>query len=325
MPWTPESLSDLATGYWRSQALSAALDTGLFDLLPTTATEAATRGGLDARLALALLEALTALGVVTRAGEVFSLEPSAAPYLTSAGPTSLAAALRFNASMYGLWGKLPDAVRTGKPVLPPGAHLGQDPARTRAFAMAMHSRGLALLPGVADAIDLAGVSRLLDVGSGAGTLGHLLAAKHPGLRLTLLDLPAITDVARELTPAAVASRITHLAGDYFKAPLPDGHDAVIHCGALHQHAPDAARTLVARLATAARPGGRVILIDLFADPNRQGPAFQLLFALNMALVAPSSHTHSTSEAEGYLRDAGLTDVRTTDTPGGMYRVVAGTR
>jgi cyclopropane fatty-acyl-phospholipid synthase-like methyltransferase len=189
----------------------------------------------------------------------------------------------------------------------------------------MHSRGLALLPKVAQAIDLTQARQVLDVGSGAGTLSRLLAERYTDTRFTLLDLPAITDIARELTAAhPAAGRITHLAGDYFKAPLPGPVDTVIYCGALHQHDPAAARSLLSRLSAALRPGGKLIVVDLLADPTRSGPAFSLLFGLNMSLVSPSSHLHSTPEVEAYLRNAGLNVTHPLNPPGSLYTVVTGT-
>lgn len=323
--WTPESLSQLATGYWHSQALSAAIELGVFDLLPAAPDDLAARASLNPRLTRQLLEALTAMQLLTRQGDTFTLAPEAAPFLLSTSPTTLAPALRFNAAMYGLWGNLPALIRTGTPASP-GQHLGRDPGFTRAFTLAMHSRGLALLPKAADAIDLSQARQVLDVGSGAGTLSRLLAERHKNARFTLLDLPAITDIARELTAGhPEADRITHLAGDYFKAALPGPVDAVLYCGALHQHDPAAAGTLITRLAGALRPGGKLIVIDLLANNARSGPAFSLLFGLNMSLVTPSSHLHSTTDVETYLKNANLAVSPPITPQGSIYTIVTATR
>lgn len=321
MKWTAESLSELATGYWRSQALLAASELGVFRQLPGTAGEVCGRCGIDLRVGEMLLESLAAMGVVDREGATYSVPAERAALLGQ-----MAGALAFNGAMYGLWGKLPEVVRAGRPAVPPGAHLGQDEARTRGFVMGMHSRGLALLPRVAAAIELEGRASLLDVGAGAGTLGRMLAEANPGLRVTLADLPGVTRVARELTAAhPAAGRVEHVELDYLSGEIPAGHDAIVHCGALHQHDEGAARGLVAKLARALATGGELVIVDLFASPDRGGTAFSLLFGLNMALVSPTSRVHSLANVAGYMRDAGLEVARCGEIAGSLYGVARGRR
>ena len=68
-----------------------------------------------------------------------------------------------------------------------------------------------------------------------------------------------------------------------------------------------------------------LVVDLFARPDRCGPAFSLLFGLNMALVSRTSHVHSFSDVERYFSLAGLTDVRAREIPDSLYGLVRGTR
>lgn len=322
--WSAESLSVLATGYWQSQTLLAAVESGLLEALPATAPDAAANAALDPRVTSAVLEALVGLNVVYRTGDLFTLDPSAAEYLLAKSPKSLIGALRFNTAMYHLWAKLPDVLKSGVPAMPPAAHLGADPSRTRGFVLGMHSRALALLPPVADAIDLSHAHTLLDVGSGPGTLGRMLAERNPHLHATLIDLPAVSDVAAELTAHHPArNQITHLPGDYFSTPLPGPFDAITYCGALHQHAPDQAAALIAKLAHALPPAGRLIIVDLLADPTRTAPPFSLLFGVNMTLVSPTSHMHSTPEVRHYLTAAGLHPTDCAQPTGNMYTIVTG--
>lgn len=331
MRWTAESLSQLATGYWSAQALMTAVSVGLFEALPATTQEACEAAGLDHRTGGMLMEALGAMGILVRGERGWEMEGACEGLLRRDSPTSLAAALAMNAGMAALWGKLPDVVKTGQPAMPPGSHLGADPQRTRGFVMAMESRGRALLPPVAEGIDLREVGTLLDVGSGAGTLGRMLVERHGALRVTLLDLPGVTEVAAGLTKAHPhRGRVTHLAADYLNAPLPGPFDVVLSCGALHQHDPDQARQLMSRLAgSAAEKGGRVVVVDLMAGTGLPG-GFSELFALNMALVSRVARVHSPEEVRGYMAGAGLEVLH--DRPaahalGGvaMYHMVEGIR
>lgn len=327
--WTAESLSQLATAYWSSQTLMTAVRLGVFDALPGDATSLCERCRLDARVGGMLLEALAALGLLDRDGEVYRAAEAIEPLLRRDSPSSLVPALEMNAAIAGLWARLPELVQRGQPLVPPAAHLGGDAERTKGFVLAMESRGRALLTAVADALALDNAATLLDVGSGAGTLGRLLVERYPRLRVTLLDLPAVDEVARSLTHSHPnRDRVTHLAGDYLRAPLPGPFDAVVLCGALHQHDRVVARQLVSRLAAATRPGGRVFVVDLMAGTGMPG-GFSELFALNMALVSSVARVHSPDEVRGDLEAAGLCDItegpaRTAD-GAAMYHVVSGVR
>ena len=63
MAWSGETLTELATAYWRSGALLAGMTCGLPEALPATAEAAAQRLGSDLRVTGMLLEAWQALGL----------------------------------------------------------------------------------------------------------------------------------------------------------------------------------------------------------------------------------------------------------------------
>ncbi len=328
MNWTMEKLMELATGYWRAGALIAAVDLDLFAALDddgTTAAEVAERLDVSQRHVAALLTALAGLKILRVREGRFSLDDGAAPFLAPGGAMCLLDSLRFNADLYALWGRLSGTVRSGRPAIPPGAHLGTDPQRTRVFVRGMHSRALALAPMLLPAFNVPEQGRLLDVASGPGTFSRILAEKYQGLEVTQMDLPGVLEVARELTQASPASgRIRFYPGDYHKDDMCGNFDAALFCGALHQESPEAARPVLRRILSALRPGGRLVVADLMLDGDQPEPAFSALFALTMMLTSPSGGVYSTHAAREMLCAAGLDDV-TVSAPGGElpYRVVSG--
>src|SRR5215470_8259276 len=85
-------------------------------------------------------EACVAAGLLSKKGSRYSLTATARIYLTPGSSTDLSGALRYNRDVYAIWGRLPEFLRTGKPVERPELHLGEDTARTRAFVLAMHDK-----------------------------------------------------------------------------------------------------------------------------------------------------------------------------------------
>jgi 2-polyprenyl-3-methyl-5-hydroxy-6-metoxy-1,4-benzoquinol methylase len=94
---------------------------------------------------------------------------------------------------------------------------------------------------------------LLDVGCGNGELLRLVDARWPGRSLAGVDLSAaVVDANRAALPR-MAFHVANIERD----TLPTGFDAVVCCEVL-EHLDDPASAL-AKLAQAARPGGRVVV------------------------------------------------------------------
>src|SRR5579863_1739397 len=162
----PRPIVELANAFFGSCVLFAACDAGVFRQL-------AGQDGMDVgmlsralgqsqRGVRALADACVALGLLLKKGECYSLAPVTRVFLTPASPADLTAALRYNQDVYAAWGRLAEFVRTGEPVERPELHLGEDPARTRAFVMAMHGKAVAMGRAIVPLLDLAGRKRLLD-------------------------------------------------------------------------------------------------------------------------------------------------------------------
>ncbi len=324
-PWTMGRLMDLATAYWRSATLSAAVELDLFSALAgrgLTAAAAARRLGASRQRVEDLLRALAALGLARKRGPRFVPAPGTSRLLDRSSPENILDALKFNLDLYALWGRLASTVRTGVPALPPAAHLGRSAEQTRRFALAMHARAQALAPSIFPALDLRGCRSLLDLASGPGTFGCLLAEKHPALKVTLFDLPPILEVARELAGrTAAADRIGFHPGDYRADPLPGPFDAVLYCGAAHQETPAGLRRLFSKIRGALRPGGRLWIVDMMLAPGGTAPLFSTLFSLNMALMSARGRVHEGAELARMLVRSGLVSPACIPLPPGPYWVV----
>jgi SAM-dependent methyltransferase len=309
MVFSPQRITEIATAYWSSAALLAAAELDLFECIASDGRDAeriARLAGSDVRYTQMLLDALAGMGLVLKREQVYSLEPTAAPWLT--GAASMTAALKYNRDLYLLWGQLPQAVRTGQPVVPPEAQLGGDPDRTRRFVTGMHSRAMGLLPGIVPMIDLPDHARVLDLGCGPGTFSRLLAERFANASFTLLDLPPVLDVARSLLDDHPARpRLTFHPGSYLTDALPAGFDAVVFSGAMHQHSPDQAVALVRKIHDALLPGGRVHIVDLMLEPDRTQPLFSVMFQITMRLFRPDAHVHVGEDLLLLLEDTGFSD------------------
>lgn len=320
-------LVDLASRYWQSAALTAAVQLGVFEELakdPTTAESLAGRLNTSHPHTEALLDALCGLGVLTKQKEAYTLPDGLRPLLDPASPDCLLPALHFNADLFGLWTRLGDCVRQGAPVLPGNPHLGMDPERMRRFVEGMHSRAGVMARGLLPHVELPPGASILDVGGGPGTFSLKLAERDPSLRSTVLDLPPVAAAAAALHAGHPAlDRVTFEGGDYHTAPFPPGRDAVLYCGALHQEPEEGVAALLTRMRAALVPGGSLWVIDLMLDDDRTTPVYSALFELNMMLMRPASRVYTRRRVEHLLREAGLVQVESTMVEGTPYALVRG--
>ena len=309
----PGRIVAMASAYYASATLFAALDCGVFAQLALTpgATLEALAGALraDGRGLRLLLDGCVAVGLLVKTEGRYRNAPAAALTLVPGAAHDLTQAIRYNQDVYGAWGRLAELVKSGRPVEAPAVHLGADADRTRRFVLAMHGRALGIGRAVVPMLYLAAVRRLLDVGGGSGAYSMMLAQAHPALRCTLIDLPAIAAVTDELIDAAdLGERVRTVPGDYHTTPFPSGMDVVVFFGVLHQEAPESICALLKRAHDALNPGGRVFVLDMMTDAIHTQPPFSALFAINMASTSDHGWVFSDRELSDWLAEAGFTGV-----------------
>jgi len=138
----------------------------------------------------------------------------------------------------------------------------------------------------------------------------LLAQANQGLTCTVVDLPGVVKIARELIDEQhMADRVKTLAGDYHCVDFPRDQDAVAFLGVLHQESPELIRGLMRKAFEALKPGGRVFVLDMMTDETHTAPRFSALFAVNMALTTDNGWVFSDAELREWLTGAGFGDIQ----------------
>jgi len=326
----PSPIFQLATGYWASQTFLTANRMGLFATLaagPMTAEATAAALGAVARPTRLLLNACVSLGLVQRDGDRYANAPNSAAFLVPGSPGFLGDSLLYADDLYTTWGKLETALREGAPPESPATILGDDPAKTRHFVRGMHHRALGVGRALVEILDLAGRRRLLDVGGGPGTYSSLLAQRYPELRCTVLDLPPVVAIAREIiAELGAAGQVQTLAGDYHDTPFPRDNDVVLVSGVLHREGEQGCREVIRHAHDALQPGGMLAVSDVMTNEGGDSPPFATLFGLNMLLTAADGGVHSHTDFRHWMESEGFAAVTVQPFPPPMpHWVLTGTR
>ncbi len=325
----PQRIIDMASSFYESCVLFTASDLGVFKMLAesdSTASAVAEECGLDRRGTTLLLNACVAVGLLEKENDLYRNTAETSTFLVPGAPGDLTGAIRYNRDVYEAWGRLPELIKTGKPVEKPETHLGEDKERTRAFVMAMHSRALGIGRAVVPSLDLEGCKSVLDVGGGPGTYSMLIARQNPEARSTVIDLPEVVAVADELIRAEkMEDRVSAIGADYHDVKFPGEQDAVLFFGVLHQESPEDIAGLFEKAFDALKPGGKVYVLDMMTDATHTKPKFSALFAVNMALTAQHGWVFSDAELSEWLTNAGFRDFNCSRLPPPMPHWLAAAR
>ena len=312
-------LSRLASGHVEARIVQAAVQLGVFDALengPLEPMQLASALHTEARATELLLNSLVAMELLEKQQNQYSLTVAAKTYLLNDAPKSLAAMIRFDASLWNCWERLPESVRSGKPARAPNMYQ-DDPRETETFINAMDSlvraRGDSDI--VAKALDWREVTELLDIGSGPATYPIALCRRYPHLRATIFDLPATLDTTRRYVGSAgMESRIRLLAGDYRSEAIPGHYDLIFLSNIIHGESYDVNQRLMAKLNANLSAGGRVVVKDHILDATRTQPPVGAIFSLLMLLTTQSGRCYGFDEIKAWLESAGFHRVTQIDLP-----------
>lgn len=320
---TPEPIMRLASGFMAAKHLFAANELGLFEALadsPATIDGLANRTGLTRRAARISADAMVALGLLEREGDTYRNGPTAAAFL--AGPTrgDLRPFLRFwDKISYPAWSGLAEALGSG-----PSREIFELDDELQGVA----SAGIeAILAGPAAALpqvfDFSPHRRLLDVGGGTGSWSIAIARSYQNLEATVLELPAVADIARERVAAAgLSSRIEVVAGDAMAESLPPGHDVFLLANLVHYWSPQDNRALLQRVRGAAEANSRLLLADFWTNSTHTEPLQAALMAGEFAVHLRDGDVYSVDEARAWLSESGWRFVEHASLVGPQSLIVA---
>jgi hypothetical protein len=326
--WSAETVLGLARTYQGAVVLGAAADLDLFSAIaraPATATALAADRACDPRGLTVLLDALTALGLLNKAGHVYHLAAGVKACLSADNPGNVLAMAQHQANCLRRWAQLATVVKTGRPApeLPSVRGAAGDQA---AFIGAMDNVSAPVADRVIESLGPLAFKHLLDVGGASGTWTIAFLRACPGGRATLFDLPEVLPLARaRLERVGLLERVRLVAGDYNRDELPGDADLAWVSAIVHQNSREQNRAMLARVWRALRPEGQVAIRDLVMEPDRVHPEAGALFAVNMLVATDGGGTFTFEELAADLAAAGFGPARRVRDDPGMNAIVTATR
>lgn len=195
--------------------------------------------------------------------------------------------------------------------------LAHDPEHQAIFHAAMGAFTLRSMSGLLENPELASVRHLLDVGGNDGTTAVRLVARYPEMRVTIFDLPSVTEAAGRGAAKEIGERIRLHPGDLFADPFPRGPDAVLFSHVLEIFSEAQILFLLGKAFDALPKGGKVLIYGFnVSDDERRGLYSARLSLYLNVLASSQGMAYPAKDWELWLRQAGF--VRVTSSTGLPY-------
>ena len=317
---SPQRILQTGLGFWSSKVLLSAVELGVFTELgngPRSKEELRQSLGLSERATADFLDALVALGFLDRQGDGerarYLNTAESGHFLVRNSRAYIGGMLEMaNARLYGFWGSLTEALRTGQPQNetknngePMFKKLYEQPARLEQFLDAMTGISAANFEAFATQFDFSERRTLADVGGATGQLSRIVAKHHPHMSCTTLDLPAVTAIAeRRIQSDGLQARVQARGLDFLVDPLPSA-DVITMGMILHDWNLETKRLLIRKAYEALPAGGCFVVIENLIDDARRENAFGLLMSLNMLIEFGDAFDYTGADFDGWCRAAGF--------------------
>jgi hypothetical protein len=307
-------------GFCASKALLSAIELEVFTELARHALpleELQGRLGLHQRSARDFFDALVAMGFLERTDGIYRNTPPTDLYLDKRKPTYVGGLLEMaNQRLYPFWGRLTEALRTGRPQnevrdgsLPLFEQLYADPARLKQFLRAMTGLSHGSNQMIARVFDWSKYHTFADIGTAQGDLAVQIATRNPHLQGIGFDLAEVAPIVEEYAQEnGVAGRLRFQAGDFFSHPLPQA-DVITMGHILHDWGMETKQMLIRKAYEALPEGGALIVYEAMIDDGRSQNIFGLLMSLNMLIETPEGFDYTGADCCGWMKDAGFRQTR----------------
>jgi 3-hydroxy-5-methyl-1-naphthoate 3-O-methyltransferase len=338
----PDRLDQMIRGYMPSRCLLTALELDIFTAVGdgANAEQIGARIDANARAAGMLLNALVALGLLSKSGDDYKNTPESARFFVQGSKDNHRNGLLHTANIWHSWSTLTDAVQSGTRVPMDGVadhkadhkkdNRDDAAAWTRNFIAAMQriAKDRAALvvktlgAATSTSASTSNVRRILDLGGGSGAYSIAFAKSCPDVECEILDVPEVVPLTAEyVRQAGVSAQVSLRAGDMLQDDFGSGYDIIMLNAICHMFSEEQNRDIFRRAYQALAQKGRLVVQDFILNPDKTGPLHAALFSLNMLVNTDAGASYSESEYTQWMKAAGFTEVHRINLPGPSSLIV----
>lgn len=294
--------------YWEAKIFLTSVRLDVYTPLakgPMTGEELAGAIGTSPDHLIRLLDALVTIGLLKREGDGYANTSVVQEFLVKGSPFYTGELMLLQDEEWEHWGHLSEIIRSGRPIVRENVFISRPEVGANILRV-LHRMAMRNAPSIAKAVGLSEARTLLDVGSGAGTYSIHLCKEYPELSVTMFDLPGCLPVARQyIEEFGLTDRIRQFAGNFKTDPIPGKYDAVFLSDILHYQTFEENQDLFRKLFGVLRPGGKIIVKDMFVNEDPTHPGWNALFTLHLMVYTEKGRCFKVSDLREWLTKAGF--------------------
>jgi hypothetical protein len=310
-------LEDLATGYWYSEVLFAALELGVFDIIASgkkTLSNMTAETGWQPKPLERLLNVLVRIELVGRCDDLWFNSRTAQTYLVTENPDYLGNFLLYRKYMQPAWQTLTDRIRGTDESCRSKKALDSDDYQARNFHYVRAMDGVSK-------VKAEEISRclcqyrwdgpVLDVGGGAGALCRSICQRRISAHGILFDLPEVIEAAKLLYPDARDwKRMKTLSGDFrnFEFEPDQKFGLVLMSNFFHIYSAPEALTMMEKALSIMSEDTILAIHDYFPDRFGRRPHKGVLYDMCMLLNTYNGLCQPSENVCQWLTNAGAESI-----------------
>jgi len=297
-------------GFQESRIILTAIELDVFSHIKkeATAQQVSQEIDTDYRATEMLLNALTALKLLKKKGDIYSCSEVALRYLTEGGADDSRLSLMHSVHLWNNWSYLTECVRKGTSVTLQKTN-DHDENWVQAFIAAMDKHAKTRATQVVKAVGAVGINKMLDIGGGSGTYSIAFASANPHLQADIFDLPKVIPIAQEhINEAGLEKQIKTRIGDMYRDDFGSGYDLVFISSICHMNSPQQNIELLEKSYHALNPKGKIVIQDFILNADKTSPQIAAIFSLNMLVATKAGASYSDIEYKEWLQKTGFSSI-----------------
>ena len=290
--------------------ISTAMELGLFDALaeePMDAPTLSAKLGTVENLTEAFANVLVTLNLLEKNGADYSLTPISADFLVKSSPAYQGATIAMFSHYGQVMNQIPKILKNGPPKFDTDMWANIEAMKvggqgTMGGSIQDVTEFITTLP------EFPKLEIMCDLGGSHGFYTMALLDKNPQLRGTIIDLPKVAELAKELiSEMGCAERIDTIGADIkTDVSIGEGYDLVFASHVIYEwkgHLED----VLKRINKAMVPGGVFVSNHLSMDDDECGPMSGTMVELMTRLMGYPTHHLSEDELKSALESSGFGD------------------